>query len=193
MMNFFEVIKTQFQTMAKIPDYEWETFMKIFHIKQFKKGDYFVQTGTFSTDFGFIEKGLMRFFYTTFEGVEFNQTFKKEYDHMLSFTSILLNEPSNFSIQALEDCVVHVGNYRQFEELYNRHNSWQELGRKVAELNFIVKTKKEEQFLLYNAQERYENFITNFPDLARRLPQLHIASYLGVSAETLNRIIRKKK
>lgn len=192
-MNFFEVIKYQFLTMAKIPDEEWDAFVKLFRVKQLKKGEFFVQAGNFSTDFGFVEKGLVRFFYTTYSGEEFNQTFKKEYDHMLSFTSILLNEPSNFSIQALEDCVIHVSDYRQFDEFYKRHPSWQELGRKVAELNFIIKTKKEEQFLLYNAQERYENFLISFPDLAPRIPQLHIASYLGVSAETLNRIIKKKK
>ncbi len=192
-MTFFDHIKTQFMQMASIPDEEWALFLNLFKVKQFKKGDFFVHAGNFSTDFGFVEKGIFRFFYTTYDGGEFNQTFKKEFDHMLSFTSILLNEPSNFSIQALEDSVLHVADYRDFETFYKRHPSWQELGRKVAEMNFIIKTKKEEQFLLYSAQERYENFAKANPEILKRIPQLHIASYLGVSAETLNRIIKKSK
>jgi CRP/FNR family cyclic AMP-dependent transcriptional regulator len=60
-------------------------------------------------------------------------------------------------------------------------------------MNFIVKTKKEEQFLLYAAQERYENFARDYSHLLARVPQMHIASYLGVSPETLNRIIKKSR
>ena len=82
-----------------------------------------------------------------------------------SFTSILVGEPSNFSIQALEETSIHVTDYRNIQELYKRHPAWQELGRKIAEDNFIVKTKREEQLLLYSAQDRYKNFCKNFPHL----------------------------
>jgi CRP-like cAMP-binding protein len=192
-MTFFDVIKKEFQKLAQLPEKEWEEFVSLFKLKTFKKGEFFVHAGTFSTEFGFVEKGLVRFFYTTFEGEEFNQTFKKEYDIMLSFTSILLGEPSNFSIQAIEDTNIYVADYKDFERFYLKGVAWQELGRKIAEINFIIKTKKEEQFLLYNAQQRYENFSQDFPDLLKRLPQLHLASYLGVSPETLNRIIKKSR
>lgn len=192
-MSLFDHIKTEFNQLAPISNEEWVKFVALFKVKHFKKGEFFVNAGTYSTDFGFVEKGLFRFFYTTYEGEEFNQTFKKEFDHMLSFTSILLNEPSNFSIQALEDSVLHVADYREFEAFYDRHPSWQQLGRKIAELNFIIKTKKEEAFLLYNAPERFENFKKKYPEFLKRVPQMHIASYLGISAETLNRIIKKSR
>jgi CRP-like cAMP-binding protein len=192
-MIFFDKIKKDFLKLAPLPDDEWQNFTALFKPRAFKKGEFFVHAGTFSTEFGFIEKGLIRFFYTTFEGEEFNQTFKKEYDLMMSFTSILLGEPSNFSIQALEDSTIYVTDYKNFQSFYKRSPGWQELGRKIAEINFIIKTKKEEQFLLFSAQERYENFKRDYPELLKRVPQLHLASYLGVSAETLNRIIKKSR
>ena len=192
-MSFFDVIKKEFLKLAPLPEDECQDFTALFKPRPFKKGEFFVHAGTFSTEFGFVEKGLVRFFYTTFEGEEFNQTFKKEYDLMMSFTSILLGEPSNFSIQALEDSTIYVTDYKNFQSFYQRSPAWQELGRKIAEINFIIKTKKEEQFLLFSAQERYENFKRDYPEFLRRVPQLHLASYLGVSAETLNRIIKKSR
>jgi CRP-like cAMP-binding protein len=192
-MTILAEIKKEFLKLAPIPDDEWNEFISLFKPRTIKKHEYFVHTGQYSTEFGFVEKGLVRFFYTTFEGEEFNQTFKKEGDLMMSFTSILLNEPSNFSIQALEDSVVHVADYKYFQNFYQKNPAWQELGRKIAEINFIIKTKKEEQFLLFNAQQRYENFLRDFAELAKRIPQMHLASYLGVSPETLNRIIKKAR
>jgi CRP-like cAMP-binding protein len=192
-VEFLEHLKKDFQKLAAIPDDEWIHFAKIFQRKTFKKGEFFVLAGNFSTNFGFVEKGLMRYFYTTFEGQDFNQAFKIEKDLIFSFTSMLIGEPSNFSIQALEDTTAYVGNYHDTQALYSRHSCWQELGRRIAEINFIIKTKKEEQFLLYGAQERYENFARDYPHLLARVPQMHIASYLGVSPETLNRIIKKSR
>jgi CRP-like cAMP-binding protein len=193
MMTIFNEVKKDFLKLAAIPENEWNEFVSLFNPRSIKKNEYFVHSGQYSTEFGFVEKGLVRFFYTTYEGAEFNQTFKKEGDLMMSFTSILLNEPSNFSIQALEDSIIYVTDYKIFQHFYQKNPAWQELGRKIAEINFIIKTKKEEQFLLFNAQQRYENFRRDFPELARRVPQMHLASYLGVSSETLNRIIKKAR
>jgi CRP-like cAMP-binding protein len=64
---------------------------------------------------------------------------------------------------------------------------------KKSFIDKFIKTKKEEQFLLYAAQERYENFARDYSHLLARVPQMHIASYLGVSPETLNRIIKKSR
>ena len=179
--------------IGQLPQEEWDYFKSLFHISHFKKGDYFVSAGDFSMNFGFVEKGLVRYFYTTFEGEEFNQTFKVENELVMSFTSILVGEPSNFSIQALEDTSIHLTDYKNIQELYKRHVGWQELGRRIAEENFIVKTKREEQLLLYNAQDRYKNFCKKFPHLLQRLSQVHISSFLGISPETLTRIIRKSR
>jgi CRP-like cAMP-binding protein len=188
-----EIVIQDLKKLTTLPEGEWDFFQSLFHLKQFKKGEYFLLSGNYSTDFGFVEKGLVRYFYTTFEGEEFNQTFKVENELVMSFTSILVGEQSNFSIQAVEDSSIHVTDYKNIQDLYKRHPGWQELGRRIAEVNFIIKTKREEQLLLFSAQERYENFCRNFPHLLKRLPQLHVASFLGVSPETLNRIIKKSR
>lgn len=76
LVEFLDHLKKDFQKLAAIPDGEWINFAKIFQRKTFKKGEYFVLAGNFSTNFGFVEKGLMRYFYTTFEGHDFHQAFR---------------------------------------------------------------------------------------------------------------------
>jgi CRP-like cAMP-binding protein len=188
-----DIVIKNLQAISNLPDTEWKFFKSLYQIRQYERGEYFLLAGNFSLDFGFVDKGLVRYFYTTFEGEEFNQTFKVENELVMSFTSILVGEPSNFSIQALEETSIHVTDYRNIQELYKRHPAWQELGRKIAEDNFIVKTKREEQLLLYSAQDRYKNFCKNFPHLLDRLSQVHIASFLGISPETLTRVIKKAR
>lgn len=188
-----ELVIKNLKNISQLPEHEWDFFKSLFQLRHYKKGEYFLNAGTLSMNFGFVDKGLVRYFYTTFEGLEFNQTFKVENELIMSFTSILVGEPSNFSIQALEDTSIHVTDYKNIQELYQRHIGWQELGRKIAEDNFIVKTKREEQLLLFNAQDRYKNFCKNFPHLLDRLSQIHIASFLGISPETLTRVIKKSR
>ncbi len=191
---FFKNLKNHFaQIVGDIPEEEWLKFSKLFIRKEYPKDTFFIQAGDKNEKFGFIEQGLVRFFFITHEGLEFNQTFKKENEMIMSFFTILADEPSAFSIQALEPSIIHEASFKDFERFYDRHPCWQIVGRKVAEVNFVRKSRREMQLLLYNATQRYLNFQQDFPDLFERLPQYHLASYLGVNPATLNRLIKKLK
>lgn len=192
-MEFFNYIRQKLEQLVPIPDSEWDRFVKLFRKRTFKRGEDFVKQGSFSTEFGFIEKGLFRFFYSTPEGSEFNQTFKKENDYILSWSTIFFQEASQFNIQAMEESVLYVADYKEFEPFYQQNQCWSNLGLKIAKTDFTIKAEREKSFLLYDAQKRYQNFLENFPELSKRVSQVHLSSYLGISPETLNRIIKKTK
>ena len=78
-------------------------------------------------------------------------------------------------------------------KLYERHACWERLGRKNAENLALVKESREKELLLDSLEIRYRRFLKEFPGLADRIPQYHIASYLGVTDVALSRIRKKIK
>jgi CRP-like cAMP-binding protein len=78
-------------------------------------------------------------------------------------------------------------------EFYDRHACWERLGRKNAEQLVLIKEAREKELLLDSLEVRYQRFLQEFPGLADRIPQYHIASYLGVTDVALSRIRKKIK
>ncbi|MGK0366873.1 MAG: CRP-like cAMP-binding protein [Thermoproteota archaeon] len=184
-------IKTVLSNMGELPEEEWQRLKGILNERKLKKDDYFIQAGEKSTEFAFIGTGLVRYFYTTFDGNEFNQTFKNDKDFILDYYPMLTGEVSPLSVQALEDTTIYSGCFEEFTHFYDIHPCWNKLGRKMAELNFLQKCSRERQLLLFDATGRYLNFIKEFASILDKIPQYHIALYLGVNPATLNRLIKK--
>ncbi len=132
----------------------------------------------------------MRLFYLTHDGKEFNQAFKFEGDLVAGYASLLTSSPCQFSIEALEETELLLLPFKEITELFDKDHSLERLGRKVAEQHFLNKEKREAAFLLLNAKERYEELLKERPNINQRVPQYHIASYLGITAEGLNRLLK---
>lgn len=173
-----------------LPENEVSDFINLFVEKEYKKGDHLVLAGEKSPIMAFVIKGLVRFYFNTFEGKEFNQTFLKENQIVVEYCSALTDEASKFSIQAMEDTTVLLCNYNDVELFYDKHRHWERIGRLIIEENFIVKFKRETTLLLMDAKDRYLYFLDHFKDLVPRLSQQDIALYLGVNPSTLNRLIK---
>jgi CRP-like cAMP-binding protein len=99
--------------------------------------------------------------------------------------------PARFSIQALEESHLLVCNLQPVVELFDQHRCWERLGRKLAEQLYIKKETREAEFLLDDAETRYNNFQRAYPGLEHRLAQYHVASYLGITPVALSRIRRR--
>ena len=123
----------------------------------------------------------------------FNKAFAKESDFAGSISGIVSGAPSRFYIQALEDTDVLVLPTALIKEGYDRHPSWERLGRRLAERIALQKELREAAFLLDSAETRYHQFLQEFPDISNRIPQYHIASYLGITEVSLSRIRKKNQ
>jgi CRP-like cAMP-binding protein len=110
-----------------------------------------------------------------------------------SFQSLVLGEPCGFFIQALERTETIVLPNRVLNEFYDRHPCWERIGRRNAENLALFKEMREKEFLLDSLETRYRRFLKDYPSLTDRIPQYHIASYLGVTDVALSRIRKKIK
>lgn len=187
------IIRQVLGHICEIPDEEWHKFSSLIRNRKIKKNHVLLEQGCKSTDFYFISKGLVRFYYTTREGKDFNKSFHREFDFVGSLLTMKRDMPSTFSIQALEDCELTVINYKDFNKLYDEHPCWDRIGRIMAEEMAIRKELREKEFLLDSAEVRYASFKRDFKDLQERVNLGHIASYLGITQVQLSRIRKNIK
>lgn len=177
--------------MVAIPDGEWAYAAERIYKRSYQKGDFLVRAGDLVSVFFFIIRGLVRFYYCSDSGREFIKHFAKEGDTAGSYVSTILNVPCSFFIQALEPTETFIISNRLLRELYDRHPAWERLGRIKSERLAIQKELREKEFLLDSAEVRYRRFVEEYPDLINRIPQYHIASYLGITDVALSRIRKK--
>jgi CRP-like cAMP-binding protein len=135
----------------------------------------------------YIHRGLTRY-YTTEEGREVTMAFGEETRFVTAFDSFLTAAPSRIAIQALEDCELSAIPRSLLQEMYDRDPAWERVGRLQAEHIYLRKMDKEMQIRVLTPQERYERMMTDSSTLVDRIPQYLLASYLGVTPETLSRI-----
>jgi CRP-like cAMP-binding protein len=194
--NYLKKLGDSMNFVADIPREEQDKLLKRLNSITVKKNEYFLRAGDVPQRIGFNVSGLMRLFYTDSNGTEFIKHFCMENTLAISFSAFLLREESKFSIQAIEDTKLLTVNYKTYREILDSHVCWQIVSRKLAELLYIIKEKREYELLMNSAQERYLQFLEDYPNLEERLNNYHIASYLGVTPESLSRIrtnLRKNK
>ncbi|MEM9074397.1 MAG: Crp/Fnr family transcriptional regulator [Myxococcota bacterium] len=163
-------------------------FLDLFRPLSLDRGDVFEPAGEPATRIAFIESGLLRMFYTRADGRAFNKSFVAELDFCAALESLLDGRPSRLSIEALEPSRLLVARYADFRALYDVDPYWERLGRLFIERLYLKKARKEAAFLLDSAAERYETFLREYPALEARVPDYHVASYLGVTPESLSRL-----
>lgn len=164
-----------------------ESFKDHMTFRTLRRKEHFLKAGDVAEEIAFISLGLLRMYYLTEKGQEFNRSFASENTFCSAHASLVTKTPSRFFIQALEPSELIV--FRQ-DKIYE-NPFWREVQLLSIERMFLVKEKREAQFLLDSPEVRYQTFLKDHPGLASRLPDHHIASYLGISAVHLSRIKKK--
>ena len=186
-------LRSRLQESVPIPDAEWEYAKTHFHTETYPKHSYLVKAGEKSNKVFSLAKGLVRYFYITESGREFNKYFVTDNRFFGSFSSLFLGMPCGFFIQALEETEVLAITKSSMEEMYSRHICWERVGR-LSAMSFICHMElREKEFLLDPLEVRYSRLIREHPDLIDRIPQYHIASYLGVTDVALSRMRKKMR
>jgi CRP-like cAMP-binding protein len=138
----------------------------------------------------FIERGLVRSYYLK-DGNEVCSWFMKEGDVIISVNSFFNRIPSYEYLQAIEDTTVYFIHYDQLQNIYKKFIEFNIVGRILTEKYYQL--SEERLFLMrrQKASERYNHLLEHHPEILQRVPRTYIASYLGITLETLSRINKK--
>lgn len=160
----------------------------LFQPFKINKGAHLAQPGATVKTVFFVYQGLLRFYSVDDHGKEWNKGFAKENDLIGSFTSQSPNWPSPYGLHALEKTVLLRAPEQDFQALLVQHADFAHIIQGYVEALLAKKGRRIQTFQQYDAATRYLDFLEQESDLARRLPQYHIASYLGISEVSLSRI-----
>ena len=152
-----------------------------------KKGDHFLKQGQILTSYFVVHKGVFRA-YIHRNDKEVNVWFGQENQIFGAIMPMYASKPSPENIQFLEDVEVYAITVNDLENLYKLHPELNLIGRKIAEELCVVLEDRITSLLTESAPERYQSLIKEHPNLINRINLGHIASYVGVTQETLSRI-----
>ena len=180
------------RTAGEPPESQWREFASGLRLRTLDKGEYLVRAGEQARTVSFVCSGLLRMFYLRRDGRELNKSFVCPPGFVGAFEALLSGNESRLSIQTLEPCTLLEIDYALATSFYERDVFWERFGRLLAERLFVKKARREAAFLMDTALQRYELFLVEHPEIAGRIPDYHIASYLGVTPEALSRLRRNR-
>jgi CRP-like cAMP-binding protein len=160
--------------------------------QNFKKGDYISEADQTVKHLFFINSGLIRYYYLDERsGGERTGQFFDEDSIYTDMTSFVTQLPSRQFIQALEPSEIVSISRKAIYEAYASSHAIERFGRLMLEQALIGSQRRTSSFMNESVEERYRNLMDQRKNLARRVPQYILASYLGVTPEALSRIRRK--
>ena len=176
--------------IAALEKEEEQLIVSSFEPFQLKKGDYFLEAGKINRHVGFLHKGLVRYFVYN-KGEEATFEFTKEGEFVADYQSFNRRSISEQNIQAIEDCEFLIINRDKLQHIFQTVKNGNLMGRLIIEHRFDIMVSQLLAIYMQDHVERYQNFIKNYSELAQRIPQYHIASYVGVKPPSLSRIRRR--
>ena len=183
-----EKLKTFLKTIVPLADAEFDEARQYFNAVSLAKGDCFVRQGQVCKQIAFINVGMLRTYYLNDKAEEVTYCFCVANSLTTSYKSLILQEPSNTTLQAIEPTELWVIEYENLKKLYANNVVWQELGRVVAEQEFFVMEKYATVLNNETAKEKYLRLMKEQPHVVQKGNIEHIASYLGITRRTLSRI-----
>lgn len=150
-----------------------------------------VSEGEVNKTLYFVVKGCARIGINCPNGEDISCYFAQEGEWISIHESFLSGQPSEYFIQTLEDCELLAIDRMGVEEMYNHLEHGNLMGRRLMEGLFISTVQRLTDFYKLNPEQRFQNFLVQHPNLANRIPQNCLASYIGVKPQSLSRIKRR--
>lgn len=152
-----------------------------------RKGEYFSEAGKIPRQVGFVVEGVVRGCYYNNKGEEVTRCFIAENNVVVDYVSFEANTASAEYLQACTDCKLLVFSKQDWEELSLSIVGWENIKNKMVQQCLYQKSRKS-PVISQDATTRYLEFLENYPTLTNRIALSHIASYLGVTQQSLSRI-----
>ncbi|MGD1894304.1 MAG: Crp/Fnr family transcriptional regulator [Cyclobacteriaceae bacterium] len=188
-MQSFETYLSGF---TSLPLASMLALLDLFEPVAMQKGDYLATEGEFAKKLAFVESGVLRAYYRSPKGEEFNKIFFVNPAIVGAYSSLITGQQNMINIECLTDCALLQTNFSRILALYEEHPMVERLNRVIAEDFFVKKERREMSLVMNDASERYAMFQQQYPELENQVAQYHIASYLGITPTQLSRIRAKR-
>ncbi|MCU0389676.1 MAG: Crp/Fnr family transcriptional regulator [Thermoflexibacter sp.] len=170
---------------------QMSTFIDLLEVEQFSKNEYLLHAGEVCNKMYFINQGIIRHFYVN-QGIEGTVWFSFANDLVTEVMSFIEQKPSFHNIITITDVELLSITHEKLQMLYQADPIWERFGRLSTERYLIGQIERGYSLLFKSGKEKYEDFISKSPEILQNIPLHQIASYIGVSFETLSRIRAKR-
>lgn len=157
----------------------------------FKKREDIIKAGKNQKDIVFLRSGLVRSYYIDGKGNDITIRFINSQGWITHYTALLSNIPSKYTFQCLEECEMVKIPFEKIISGYEQFPALEKLGRLIAESVLKTQQYRIESFQFLDGEQRYLEFIANYPDLFNRVSLSHLSTYLGIQRQSLSRIRKK--
>jgi CRP-like cAMP-binding protein len=184
----FSLLRAHIEKRVHLTDEEFNIITKFFVTKKLKKHQFLLNEGDVCRYIGFINSGCLREYKIDNKGTEHILQFAIEDWWVSDLHSFLSGLPATYNIDALQDSEILLIEKSAREELLDNCPKMERFFRLLIEANHVATQHRISDSLSASAEERYLKFIKTYPQLFEQVPQNHIASYLGITPQSLSRI-----
>ncbi len=184
-------LKKYFDQFASLKESEWELIANSLEVHDLKKGEYFLYYNKVNKKLGWIIEGVCRYCYVNDKGDEITKYFVNENQFMCAIESFNNQSPSTEAIQALTDIKFYTLSYEKYQILLNAIPIWSKLVNEIVTQKFIEKLNLLSPMIVLDAKTRYEQFMAANPTVINRISLGYVASYLGITQQSLSRLRRQ--
>ena len=184
MQNLINKIKNSISLSSEAEKYIYSIAKE----KLFSKGEILIREGQTVNKTFFVTQGSLRSFCVDKEGKEHTLQFAIKDWWISDFIAIYKNEPASLTVECISDSAVIEFNAQKLNEIYLQFPEFEAFQRKNLERHVVSLHKRILNQLQLTALERYNLFLEQYPNIEQHVPNYHIASYLGITQQSLSRI-----
>ena len=187
----FDVLRAYLCARASFSDQEMDFVRTMFRPATLRSREFLQRAGTVAKDAAFVAKGCLRTYVIDAKGKEHVVQFAPETWWVADNVSLASGKPSEYFVDALEDSDLLLIDSPSHEAIVEKIPGYASAFRKGLQRHAAAKDERIVSSISASAHDRYLQFLETYPSLATRVPQWMVASYLGVTPETVSRIRRK--